>query len=558
MEDSEIKIPKGFKPFEDSAVSIPEGFSPAPESAPERGVDLANQAVNLGLAYQQGRYMGIPAKAMSAIGAGIAKPILEGVELVSDYEAPSYYDLYKTGVRGVQGRVEQAREDNPYLAPAAELAGAVRTGFQVGGSKYGKRVADWVKGTPKRGAPLAERAAALFSKTAKQSGLGAAGLAAYGQGVADPDAQGEGILSDLTMGGAFGGGLGLAGSALGAGLKAATPAVSEGLEGVVSLAKKHNIPVSLEQVTDSKVLKNVQKISQEMPFSGFDDFKNVQRGSFNSAVAKTFGENSEKITPEIMDKAFTRLGKDFDDLSKGKTYSAEVLKNNLDEYMQDAGEIYSKEAFEAAKKRINSIVSDLSPDNTISGDKLSFQRQKINAMARKANDFDKQSIFRDLENAIVETLTEGDDALKAGLKNTKQQYKNLLAVEPLAVKAKGGDISPTLLNNRVAKIYGRQHTRGKSGDLGEIARVGFELLGELGGSDTAQKMLYSAGAGAGVLGGQAIPVSGALAANRGFQKWFNQNQNLAEEALYKAYKKSLSSQGAKNIGKTAQELIEGQ
>ena len=439
------------------------------------------------------------------------------------------------------------------MSAVAEGGGGVRTGSQLGGTKIAKGINNWVKGSPPTS--MSNRAASLFYKTAKQGGLGAGGYATYKQGIPDPDKQGEGILSDLAIGGGISSGLGVAGTAIGAGVKAVVPKVDEALLPVVELAKKYNIPTSLDQVTNSKALNNLQKVSQELPFSGHDSFRSVQQDSFNRALIKTFGEDYDRFTPELMDKTFTKLGKQFDNFAKGKKYTVEALKNNLDEALEGADKIYSKEARDSVKLAIDDIANDFD-GGILEGGKLSFHRAKVNAYARKANDFDRTALFRDLENALIETATEGDEALKAGFSKTKQHYKNLLAVEPLATKAKKGNISPTLLNQRVARVYGRQHTRGKAGDIGELARLGHELLGELGGSDTTQKLLYTGGA-AGVAGaGQAPLVVGSLMGNKAFQKWFMQNPLVVEKALMKTYQKQIKAQGLENLGMTAQELIE--
>lgn len=46
------------------------------------------------------------------------------------------------------------------------------------------------------------------------------------------------------------------------------PAVDEGLAPIAATARKFDIPLSFDQITSSRAAKNLQKVSQELPFSG--------------------------------------------------------------------------------------------------------------------------------------------------------------------------------------------------------------------------------------------------------------------------------------------------
>lgn len=327
----------------------------------------------------------------------------------------------------------------------------------------------------------------------------------------------------------------------------ATPNIPEGMAEVTQLAQKYDIPTSLPQVTESRALNNVQKISQELPFSGESKFRDKQLSKWQEGLFKTIGMKADRFSPTIMDRAFSKVGREFDDLTKNKTFNiGNTLEQRVMDIAEDAESAYGKEALKALEKQYMSIINNLDNNGSISGDKLSFYRRKLNALGRKAKDEEKKAVFLDLENAIVDSITSDDPILKGKLQKAKYHYKNLIALEPLAVKAKRGFIKPTLLNQRVAQIYGRAHTTGKSGDIGELARVGHELLGELGGSDTAQKMLYS-GATIGALGGgaasgagipTALTVGGVLGANRAVQRAVLRNQSLIKRKMNKSLKGS--------------------
>jgi DNA-directed RNA polymerase subunit F len=80
-------------------------------------------------------------------------------------------------------------------------------------------------------------------------------------------------------------------------------------------AEAAGIKVNAAQLGDSKFLKTLASALEQMPFTGAAKQTSDQRGAFTRAISKTFGEDSDKITPEVYKAAKTRLGKSFDDLS---------------------------------------------------------------------------------------------------------------------------------------------------------------------------------------------------------------------------------------------------
>lgn len=313
------------------------------------------------------------------------------------------------------------------------------------------------------------------------------------------------------------------------------PKVDDGLIEVGKLAQKYDIPLSFDQISKSRALKNVQKISQEVPLSGQQAFRDEQLKAFNRALFKTVGVEADSFTPETMNIAFKKVGGEFDALTKGRDFNIggtfiDDITSTADEvastYGKDAAAIYQKEALR--------VIDDFSKGDVISGELISRQRGRINALARKATDPNIKGALLDLENNIVDAITSKDKGIEKMLATAKQRYKNLIVLEPIANSAKGGVISPSKLNNRVSQVYKRAHTIGESGDIGNLARIGHELLPELGGSDTTQKMAYLAAVATGGINPASIPaIATGVAANRAFQSGINRNQSLIDRAIVK-------------------------
>lgn len=543
-ESKKAKIPDGFEIIEDNADSgaVPDGFEIIEDDPLKQGLGMARQAADLAAAYAGGRTFGFGPKIAAGIGTAVAYPVVAGIEAMQGDAVPSFGDLYEKSARMYQQPERRAYEENPLLATAAGIAGGVKTGLQFGGTKAGKGISDWAN-VPKSGGPLTQRALNLLQRSAKSGLVGEAGYRAYKVGAADPGKEAEELVSGIPLGGIVGGAAPVIGGAISKGANLLTPKVDEAIKPVASLAEKYKIPLSVDQLTSSRPIKNIQKLSQELPFSGVGKFKDAQMSAFNRALTKTFGKESEKITPEVMDSAFTNLGKQFDDLGRGKVFDiGENFSSYVKSVMDDAP-AYSDDAVNKFKQQVD-VVYKNAKDGKITGEALGFLRNRINRLARKASDADTKELFRDLENGIIDIMTAGDDAAKDAFSKTKQQYKNLLVVEPLASKAKAGNINPTELQRRAAKVYGRAYTTGKAGDIGDLARIGNELLPTPGGSDTAQKLLFAGGA----TYFEPSATITTLGLNKAYQSWFNQNQNVIKNILEDEFLKIARSPGSEIAG----------
>jgi hypothetical protein len=324
--------------------------------------------------------------------------------------------------------------------------------------------------------------------------------------------------------------------------KTLVPNISEGMADIASLAQKYEIPLSLDQVSGSRALKTIQKAGQDLPFSGQQAFREKQLLSLQKQLFKTVGVDADRFNTATMAKAFEKVGGEFDSLTKGKQFNiggefinnaAQTAEEVASTYGKDAAEIYGREALK--------VIDDFGSGDSISGELISRQRARINGLARKASDPNIKGALLDLENNIVDGITSGDPVLQNALSQAKNRYKNLIVLEPIANKAKGGFISPALLNNRVSQVYKRAHTIGQSGEIGDLARIGSELLPELGGSDTAQKLFLM---GASVPTGFIAPTTTAvtLGANKAFQSGVNRNQALVGKAIEKAQAAKITKQ----------------
>ena len=467
----------------------------------------------------QGMTSGFSDEATTPLGATIATLVQEPKALFTgEVTDPALVEQLSTAPQQTEAMLSEQREKRPYTSLASNIGGSLVPAAAAGATKAGQAMGSLY------------RSSGTVGKIAQGMGAGAALGGLYGAGAAQEGEKlrgaGEGAISGGLVGGAI--------PAAGAAIRGAIPKADAALKPLVNKAREFKIPLSIDQVTESKAVKTAQKISQEVPFSGQAGFRDKQMKAFNKALFKTVGEDSDKFTPMAMDKAFMNVGRKFDKFGAGKVFDGQKLANAVKE-IADEDTYATEEARGIFARNAEKLLENIK-DGSIKGETLNQMRSKINAAGRKVKDSDARELLRDLEDAVIEVMADGGDET---LQQAKQQYKNLLVLEPLAAKSKGGDISPTLLANRVNRIYGRSYVRGKAGDIGDLARIGNELLPELGGSDTAQKLI-TAGAVGGAVSNPTVGAYAALgvAGNRAMQSLVNRNQALVG-AMTKQQQKEL-------------------
>lgn len=324
--------------------------------------------------------------------------------------------------------------------------------------------------------------------------------------------------------------------------KAIIPKIDDATREVGKLAQKYKIPVTLNELSGSRFSKTVQKVSQELPFSGEEGFRNKQLQAWNREVLKTTGEKGgvSQFTPKTMDRAFNRVGKQFDSFTHGKTFKIDDdFVRGIDEIRQEAKGLHTQDAVSNFTAKAEEVLKEFGETGEITGEKLSKVRANLNEAARKTTVPGTSELFHDLENKIIDLIADSSPEAASELSRAKYHYKNLLVVEPLAQKAVKGNISPQLLAQRAAKIYGRQYTRGNTGAIGDLARVGRELLPSAEGSDTAQKAALmmavkkvgSIGTATGTATVAPLSTASVLGANRAYQSGINRNPFFVKRAL---------------------------
>lgn len=494
--------------------------APVQRQAPGIGRTILDQLL-------QGGTFGFAEEITDPLGAVIATGVRDPRALLTGEVTDPALAQELSGARaGTQERLGRQFEERPGLSIASNILGGLGTGAAGLSTRGGAALTNLLGRSN------------LLGRTAISGGVGTTSAGIFGAGTAEEGQRLQGAQQAAAIGGPISAVIPGAGAAVGA----LRPNVTEVTGALAQRAREFDIPLSIDQITDSKFIKSFQKLSDKAPLAGVQKFRDQQLSQFNRALTRTFGQDADRITPELMDKAFKDTGKKFDALTKGKTFEVpQDTFDQIDELLNVAGREGGPGAVENLERTIELFLNALD-DGVISGNKIAKVRSQINKATRNRNN-PASEFAGDLENIVIDVITSADPAARAALRQAKLEYKNLIAVEPLAQKSKAGIIPVTQLSNRVARVYGRSFTRGQAGEIGDLARIGKELLPTLGGSDTAEKLAILKGA-------QVLGTGGALAAdlgvtasllggNRAIQSGILRNPRVVERAISRSQQPSI-------------------
>lgn len=283
-----------------------------------------------------------------------------------------------------------------------------------------------------------------------------------------------------------------------------------------------------------------------------------QGEQFTAAALRRAGiTDANRATPEVMERAFTRLGQQFDDLASRTDVplDSQLQSDLLDavvDYQALAGEVRP-----AAEQIINRI-SELANQNngTLVGAAYKDIRSRISKimMSKGADPALKEAVGNigdALDDAIERNLS---GELLDSWRTTRTQYRNLKTISKAATAAGAGEgiIPPSAVRSATVRNQGTDNFSRGRGDLSELSRAGAEIMKPLPQSGTTPRLMVKgagvtiptilgtiAGGASGIPGGQIIGgllgaaapfVEGRILMSRPMQAYLA-NQALQRSAL---------------------------
>jgi hypothetical protein len=305
--------------------------------------------------------------------------------------------------------------------------------------------------------------------------------------------------------------------------KAASPEVGN----LARRAGELGIDLRADQVANSKPLNVLSAALDYVPFSGKGAAMSGQQKQFNTAVARTIGENTDNVAAAIS-SAEKRLGGEFDRVLKNTTVNADnAFQDDLARIVGDAQNEMTEQQFGVLSKQIDNILSKVKDGDVIPSDAAYNIKKGLDRLSN-SNDSTLAYYSRDLRGALLDALNRSLPDGGEAFAKTRQQWANLRELGKILPRGAEGDISPARLAN----------ARGiRSQDLGELADISSQFLKQrVGDSGTAQRLgvysLLGSGAaidpvsvGIGLTGGRAA--NAALGSNRLVQSLINRSINPA-------------------------------
>lgn len=469
-----------------------------------------------------GRYAG--AKALQGVdyinkqlgGNSLVSP--EGQAIIGQ----SLGDQYNKALASNRDDLNYAQQQAPIASLGAELVGALGTGGLGAGTKGSTAIANSL------------RSGALPARVAKGALLGATSGGLYGFGEGEGEGRIDNAATNAIYGAATGGALPIAGAAVKGTANAVIPSIDKGVAALAQRAQDLGIPLRADQLSPTRARNTVQKVSQELPFSGVNAFEDTQRNAVQKVLAKSIGQDADNLSPDVVNnylkdaKVKFRAG-----LGNEPVNFDEASLSRLDDIPTNAD--VTNDVKDIVKNTVDRFKADLS-GNYISPEKLSSFRSDLIKRIPKA-DSQARPYLSDIVDVIDDIAEkhapEGSSQI---LGQARREYRNFKTIEPLLERSPDGNINPVDLINRVAASPYIKASRTSLGedDLVDIARIAKQFLPKKAGSDTIQKGAYIAGGASLANPATAAATTGTVLGNAAFQKLYNQSPKIVNAILKKA------------------------
>jgi hypothetical protein len=290
----------------------------------------------------------------------------------------------------------------------------------------------------------------------------------------------------------------------------------------VKLLGDEGVDLTAGQKTGSKPL---QYLENELGGGKAANVMERQGEQFTAAAAKRAGINADRLTPDVMDQAFTRIGGEFDNLAARNALPPDpTIATDVANAVTDYAALVPTAA---QPNSVRQYASDLlnAAQNGMTGAQYQSFRSRLTTLARSSSDPQLSSLYRSfadaLDDGMERSLAAAGSPDLGAWREIRNQYRNVLVLEKTMMgageKTAEGLVSPSQLRSAtVQKQGGRNYVRGK-GDFAKLARAGESTMKPLPQSGTAPRInAQNLGAGfTGLLGAGIGAAGGAQGAMLG-------------------------------------------
>lgn len=262
----------------------------------------------------------------------------------------------------------------------------------------------------------------------------------------------------------------------------------------------YDIPIRGGQISGNRLMRTADSALKSIPLSGHGALDEEAQGAFNAAVSRTIGENSTKITPQVMTAARARIGNVLQDVENRNPVSFDPpFMNDLSSIESSARSSLTDPEFAVIRRQMDGVLSNVQPNNQVSGQtygNLMHKGAPLDAAANSANP-NIANFAGDIRNALRDSLQRslsGPDL--DAYQTARTQWKNMRTIEPLTTRAdivggaspSTGDIIPGQLRAVVNRSYNNSAFASPGQiPLNDLANIGQRFLKELPSSQTSER-----------------------------------------------------------------------
>lgn len=309
---------------------------------------------------------------------------------------------------------------------------------------------------------------------------------------------------NIKTGAVIGAALPLVGKAAGeAGKKLGSALSANVAPEVVKLANKAKslgINIPADRLTNSKPLNAVASSLNYVPFSGRAKTEELFEKQLNTALSKTFGQNTDNVTMGLR-KASDDLGKAFDDTLKSNNvrFDKQLLDDIANTQNQAATEL-SDSSLQIVNRQIDDIIKK-GESGVIDGQAAYNIKRTLDRIGRGNNPeaYHARQLKKDLMNGLDRSL--GADGAKEFAK-VRKQYGTMMDLENIAQNGAEGGIS-------IARLANMKNI--KNPELQDLADIAAQFLKPREGQHGAMQRVLVGGLGVGSGIGAPALIGGAVA-----------------------------------------------
>lgn len=333
----------------------------------------------------------------------------------------------------------------------------------------------------------------------------------------------------------------------------------------VGVMQQEGVPLSAGDVSGSKTIRWAESVAQDTPGAAGKAaaFRDNQSEKYVEAVLRKAGIDAKAATPEVMNKAFSRIGAAFENAASSiqvplarPNQAGRMAFDPIVRRVREVADDYERISqpslrYDLPRKIADDLQELATRASNMDGKTYLRWRSELGAAARGSQDSASRAALYDIQRAL-DTSAESflrrskfpEMAARADqLRNARREYRNMMAIEKAALGAGEGAslglFSPQQLAQAVKTAHGsRNYVTGK-GDLVDLSHAGASLMAQLPNSGTPARMTMQMIAAA---GGQAIAGAPGMAAGA-IAPWLAQAM-AGRTVMHPTVQRYLSNQAA--------------